>query len=190
MGGALDMVAEVIEAMGLEVHETTSGKLSSVEIKSHSGLENQLADTIEQALKELVASKARMASIQMKMSPLFTKMAMERLIIGLHPQMRQKDQKESKTADNELSGSSERPLEKVDWNGIGIEANAVTRYKRTREDAEVVQSWLFSSRLCHEKETRSDLEHGKTLFPFQSHEQKKKKEAEDTQGLVAEAGMA
>lgn len=43
----------------LEVHETPSGKLSSVEIKSHSGLENQLEDTIGQALKELAAKEVR-----------------------------------------------------------------------------------------------------------------------------------
>ncbi|KAK1254523.1 hypothetical protein MKX08_008518 [Trichoderma sp. CBMAI-0020] len=110
------MAAEVIEAMGLEVHETTSGKLSSVEIKSHSGLENQLADTIGQALKDLVANKARMASIQMKMSPLFTKIAMERLLIGRRPQMRRKDRAEGKTADKELSSASGQPLEGVDKN--------------------------------------------------------------------------
>lgn len=53
-----------------------------------------------------------------------------------------------------------------------MEAKAVTRYKRTREDAEVVQSLLFSSLIsstrCYEKETRSDLEHGKSLFIFRA----------------------
>lgn len=43
-----------------------------------------------------------------------------------------------------------------------MEANAATRYKRTREDAGVVQS------SCHEKETRSDLEHGKTAVLFRA----------------------
>lgn len=97
---------------GLEVHETTSGKLSSVEIKSHSGLENLLEDTIGQALKELVGNKVRTARIQRKVSLLFTKMAIERLTIGLHPHRRREDRedrKESKITDNELSGSSGQP---------------------------------------------------------------------------------
>lgn len=96
---------------GLEVHETKSGKLSSVEINSPSGLENQLEDTIGQALKELVVKEVRTARIWMIEFPLFTKMAMERLMLGLHPQMRRKG---SKTADSERLDSSRHPLERVD----------------------------------------------------------------------------
>lgn len=86
----------------LEVHETTSGKLSSVEIKSHSGLENQLEDTIGQALKELAVKEVRTARMWKKMSLLFTKMAMEMSTLGLHRQLRRKG---GETTDNKRPGS-------------------------------------------------------------------------------------
>jgi hypothetical protein len=96
---------------GKEVHEMKSGRLSNVEIKSHSGLESQPEDTIGQALKELVVKEVRMARIQMIEFPLFTKMAMERLMLGLHPRMRRKG---SKTADSKRLDSYRHPLERVD----------------------------------------------------------------------------
>jgi hypothetical protein len=93
------------------------GKLSSVEIKSHFGLKNQLEDTIGQAPKELVGKRMEMAPgiarTEMMVSHLFTKVATESLMMSLKPHRHRKG---SKIADNERLGSSGQVLERIDGN--------------------------------------------------------------------------
>lgn len=141
-----------------EVLETPSGKLRSVGIKSLFGLENQLEDTIGQALREVAVTRTRTARMQMIVSLLFTRIVM---MMSLHTQRRRRGSEKDiwtlRSRKTCLEGNVGENPPNYRTKQSRYRGQKPDTDRCTRQDAQVThKSW------CHEKETRNRLEHGKT----------------------------